>query len=249
MGLRKTLLAAAAIFPMTCGTLTAGDVIPGDFSANVSFTSDYLFRGQSQTDENPAVQGGFDWAHDIGLYFGIWGSNVDFDDGDQALIEIDYYGGYSNTIFDALTYDIFAALYTYPGADDSLNYDYWEVGLGLSYDFGLASVGATVISAPVDYFGGSDTGLTAIGSISIPIPTGDSPIGLGFDAEFGRQYIKDNATFGTPDYSWWSVGFTATVEGFDIGAHWIDTSLNKAECFGGSDLCDGRAVVSVGRSF
>lgn len=228
---------------------TAGDILPGEFSATAGFTSDYVFRGQSQTDENPAVQGSLDWAHDSGVYLGVWGSNVDFDDGDQAQVEVDFYGGYSNTVYDALTYDVFAVYFAYPGADDSLNYDYWEIGMGLGYDFGFASVGGSFAWAPDDYFGGSGTGVNGVGTVSVPLPVGDGPIALSIDGEVGRQFIEDNATFGTPDYTWWSIGLSASVEGFDISAYWVDTSLDQAECFGGSDLCEGRAVIAIGRTF
>ena len=60
-------------------------------SANVSFASDYIWRGMTQSD-GPAVQGGFDYASDGGFYAGLWGSNVNFNDG--AGSELDYYAGY-----------------------------------------------------------------------------------------------------------------------------------------------------------
>ena len=61
-------------------------------SANVTFASDYVWRGMTQSD-GPAIQGGFDYAADSGFYAGIWGSNVNFNDG--AGSELDYYFGYS----------------------------------------------------------------------------------------------------------------------------------------------------------
>jgi uncharacterized protein (TIGR02001 family) len=57
-------------------------------SANVAFASDYIWRGMTQTD-GPAISGGFDYAADGGFYAGIWGSNVNFNDG--AGSELDYY--------------------------------------------------------------------------------------------------------------------------------------------------------------
>ncbi|MFB3115989.1 MAG: TorF family putative porin, partial [Gammaproteobacteria bacterium] len=69
---------------------------PHEFSANVALSTDYLFRGISQTDGNPAISGGFDYSYSpVGIYAGIWASNVDFSGccGDDDNIEIDYYGG------------------------------------------------------------------------------------------------------------------------------------------------------------
>jgi len=60
-------------------------------SANVSFASDYIWRGMTQSD-GPAVQGGFDYASEGGFYAGLWGSNVNFNDG--AGSELDLYFGY-----------------------------------------------------------------------------------------------------------------------------------------------------------
>ena len=57
-------------------------------SANVSFASDYVWRGMTQSD-GPAIQGGFDFEAESGFYAGIWGSNVNFNDG--AGSELDYY--------------------------------------------------------------------------------------------------------------------------------------------------------------
>ena len=74
--------------------LVKSEDFPGTFSANVSFTSEYFFRGISQSDDMPALQGGFDYevglTDGIGIYAGIWGSNINFTD---ARLELDFYGG------------------------------------------------------------------------------------------------------------------------------------------------------------
>jgi uncharacterized protein (TIGR02001 family) len=110
--------------------------IPGEFSANVAITTDYRFRGITQSDENPAIQGGFDYnigvAEDIGIYAGVWASSVDFNDGDQASIEVDYYGGVTAE-FVGIGLDVGLIYYTYPGASSGLDYDYLEGKIALSY--------------------------------------------------------------------------------------------------------------------
>lgn len=45
-------------------------------SANVSLASQYRFRGLMQTNNKPAIQGGFDSAHSSGFYLGNWNSNI-----------------------------------------------------------------------------------------------------------------------------------------------------------------------------
>ena len=66
----KKILPLAAAFALTIGSNVASAEITG----NVSLTSDYKFRGISQSDESPAIQGGLDYAHDSGFYVGTWAS-------------------------------------------------------------------------------------------------------------------------------------------------------------------------------
>ena len=101
-------------------------------SANVSFTSDYIWRGMTQSD-GPAIQGGFDYAAESGFYAGIWGSNVNFNDG--AGSELDYYFGYGFEA-GAIGVDLGYVAFDYPDNTDGLDFE--EIVIGLSYaDFGL----------------------------------------------------------------------------------------------------------------
>ena len=103
-----------------------------DVSANVSFASDYIWRGMTQSD-GPAIQGGFDYAAENGFYAGIWGSNVNFNDG--AGSELDYYFGYG---FDAgsIGVDIGYLAYDYPKNETGLDFEEIYIGLSMG-DLGL----------------------------------------------------------------------------------------------------------------
>ena len=103
----------------------------------------YVFRGFSQTLEEPTLQGGLDWDSGVGVYVGMWGSNVNFGDGDNAHVEMDFYAGYAGEI-DAFSYDVGFLYYLYPGAASSLNYDFWEAYGSVGYDFGPASASAGI---------------------------------------------------------------------------------------------------------
>ena len=70
----------AAVLAATLGALAAPAIAEGEFSGNVTLTSDYVFRGITQTDGAPMVQGGFDYANDA-FYAGVRASGVDFGDG------------------------------------------------------------------------------------------------------------------------------------------------------------------------
>ena len=101
-----------------------------EFESNVALSNDYVWRGMSQTSEEPAISGGFDIAGDSGLYFGTWASNVEF--GDGAALELDWYAGYANELESGFSYDIGYLAYTYPG-EDSLDFEEIYLGLGYSY--------------------------------------------------------------------------------------------------------------------
>lgn len=102
-------------------------------SANVGVTTDYVWRGWTQNDSNPALSGGLDYETN-GFYVGTWAANVS-NDGDD--LEVDFYGGYGGEAGD-FGYDIGLIAYTYPGADA----DFTELYVNGSYkmvSFGLAS--------------------------------------------------------------------------------------------------------------
>ena len=101
-----------------------------EFESNVALSSDYIWRGMTQTAEEPAISGGFDIAGESGLYFGTWASNVEF--GAGAALELDWYAGYANELDNGFSYDIGYLAYTYPG-EDSLDFEEIYVGLGYSY--------------------------------------------------------------------------------------------------------------------
>ena len=95
-------------------------------SANVSFASDYIWRGMTQTD-GPAMSGGFDYAAEGGFYAGIWGSNVNFNDG--AGSELDYYFGYGFEV-GGVEVDLGYVAFDYP--ENNTGLDFEEVVIGLS---------------------------------------------------------------------------------------------------------------------
>ena len=138
-------------------------------------TTDYTFRGISQTSQGAAVQGSFGWSKDftvgkqkVGAYASAWGSNLNFKDGDQADLEIDYSGGLTTTV-SGLKLDAFAVGYTYPDARSSLNYDYVEAAFGADYDFGIVDVGGQFYWSP-DFFGGIGDAYYVSGVVNVPLP-------------------------------------------------------------------------------
>ncbi len=89
------------------------------FTGNVGLFSQYVFRGISQTNEKPAVQGGFDLAHKSGFYAGTWASNIswisDAEKNASASLEWDFYGGYKWSLPSDFVADFGVLYYWYPG--------------------------------------------------------------------------------------------------------------------------------------
>lgn len=256
--MHRALKGAAAGFAPAFVTLSASHAaeplieekaIPGDFSANIGQFSEYYFRGISQTDDAPALQGGLDWSatvdegNGLGVYLGVWGSNVDFNEAagiDGATVEIDYYGGLTGDIGStSLSWDVGFIYYTYPGAAGSLEYHFVEAQAALSYDFGFASTTANVNYSP-DNFGNS--GAAFYPKLSVDVPVGKY---LTLSGLVAKQLIDRNATFGVPDYVEYGIGATVNLAGFDVNLTWSDTDMTDAEC---GDAC-GMFLMSVSRSF
>ncbi|MEM7468250.1 MAG: TorF family putative porin, partial [Pseudomonadota bacterium] len=70
----KKITAAATAVAIT-GLLSTG-AVAGDWTANASFSNNYLWRGLTQTQNEPVVSGGIDYAHESGFYVGTWVANV-----------------------------------------------------------------------------------------------------------------------------------------------------------------------------
>lgn len=236
-------VSATALIGASSAAAQTADV-PVTFSGSVAVTSDYTFRGISQTLDHAAIQGGIDAAGPFGLYAGFWGSSLNFGETDpngRAQAEMDVSAGIGRTLA-GTDVDLGFVYYGYPGTLTSLNYDFVEFGLGLSRDFGAVSTGVNAAWSP-DYFASSGSAVYVSGSLGVAIPT--TPLSLS--ASVGHQSIETNDAFGTPDYVDWSAGVSLGVLGLDLGASVVGTNLSKAECFGGSDLCESRVVFSLGR--
>lgn len=216
-----------------------------NLTGTVAFTSDYLFRGVTQTDSGIAVQGSFDLHHQSGAYAGVWGSNVKFledetvEPEDRADVEIDVYVGYSKELTNGFSYGLKAARYMYPGAAESLNYevDEFEISVGYAIPPGI-KFGLAYDYSP-DFAGNSGQAhhylLTA---------TQTYPNGVGFTVQVGQQAISDNERFGLDDYRYYGVSLSYVLADFNTAINYSNTDLDNAE-----DSADGRVYVSVSKSF
>jgi uncharacterized protein (TIGR02001 family) len=227
---KKTLIAASL--------LAAPVLAQAEISANVALTTDYVWRGVSQTNEDPAIQGGFDFEHESGFAAGVWGSNVDFDADDGADMEFDVYGSYSGEFGDGFGYSVGLIYYMYPGTDSGVDYDWLEFNGSLSY--GPATLS---INYSDDVFNSDETGVYYNLSAEHEIEGFTLAAGVGY-------YDFDSGVFGSalPDsYVDYHVGVSTSYVGLDWDLSYYDTDSDGEDLFG--DWADGRIVFTASKSF
>jgi uncharacterized protein (TIGR02001 family) len=227
------LLAATVIGSLAvAGAAQAADDGPS-FAFNVGASSDYVFRGFSQTDEDPQVFGGIDVTQGVG-YAGVWVSNVDFGNGTDA--EFDLYAGVKPTL-GAVTFDLGVIYYGYVDQPKGSHEDYFEAKAAASVPVGPATLGAAVYWSP-EFFGKTGDAWYYEANASVAIPNTKFSV----SGAIGHQTI-DLAK----DYTTWNagVGFALTDHvGLDV-RYW-DTDLSKSESAG---LADSRVVGSIKLTF
>ena len=249
------LMAAAGFAALVSSMPTAGfaqgaAASPHTFTGNFSLATEYRYRGISQTDFRPAVQGGFDYGHASGLYLGTWGSNIswlsDAGAGSGSSVELDFYGGFKNTIGD-FGYDVGVLYYYYPG-----NFDPWtsagnpEPSTTELYIAGSWKMLTLKYSHAVsDLFGVKDSD----GSYYTDL-TGNFDIGAGFTlgAHVGFQRVKNASSC---SYTDWKLGVAKEYWGVNWGLNYVDTDAEDA-CYlnyRNKNLGKGTVVLSVGKTF
>ena len=239
----KRLIMAALLF----GSAYSGYVAADEISANVALSTEYRFRGISQTDRDPAISGGFDYGHESGFYVGTWASNISFTPGGT---EIDVYAGWAKDLSETFSLDLGVLYYAYPSdkfTSDDADADYVEVYGSLGF------FGATVgLNYSPDYTYETGDFFYLYGDYSLPL----GETGLSIDAHLGWNVFEDNDALndfgiggGGDDYIDYSIGITFPVAGVDLSLAYIGTDVSKSDCFGGTKSCKGNAVATISKSF
>ena len=235
MKLKKLSMLCLAASALTTTSAMAWESADGQFStsASVAMSSDYVWRGYSQTDNEPAISGSFDLGHSSGLYAGTWASNVDF--GDETSMEIDIYAGFASEIGDTgISYDVGILRYIYPDED----YDWNEVYLSLG--FGPFSVS---VAHSGDVYGSDENGTYYSAGFDYDLPMNIAlSTGIGYydydDDVFGAS--EDSAT----DYR---IGLSTELVGFGWDLTYTDSESDGEDLYGGN-IADGRLIFTVSKS-
>ncbi len=252
-------LATAFAVPAFAEDAAPAPAGPHTFTGNVGLVSDYVFRGISQSQHNPAIQGGFDYAHSSGFYLGTWASNVSWvnDTGfkKNSSLELDLYGGYKWGFAPDTTLDLGVLTYIYPGTKVAgmPDTDSTEIYAGLSWKFLSLKYNHTVSS---NLFGWvSPTGGKSKGSGYIDLSANyEVAEGLTLNGHIGHQKIKN---FSAASYTDWKLGVTKDLGFGSLAIAYTGTSGKgscsptgaEAYCWNGKDVSKDRVVVSFSKTF
>lgn len=199
-------------------------------SASVALSSEYVWRGISQSDSEPAISGSFDVAHSSGIYAGLWASNVDFGPASEASTEIDYYVGFGDEFGKSgVSYNIGALYYNYP---DESSLDFIETYGTLSYSFLTAGAAYTAWADDDAYEGSVYYSLDAthnIGMFSLAT-------GVGY-------YDYDDGS----DYTNYHIGASTELAGFGFDLTYTDTNDNAEDIFG-KNVADSALILTISKS-
>jgi uncharacterized protein (TIGR02001 family) len=154
-------------------------------SGNIAVSSDYLWRGKTQTAHGAAVSGGLDYGHDSGVYLGTWASNVNMG------TEIDVYGGFSKE-FGPVGVDLGAIAYLYPMA--GMDGTAYEVYGGLSASIASATVSYDIDSSNIHVNGGVDYEIMK--SVSVGVSGGWDKDGEYIYYGLGLTKTTDSGDYG-----------------------------------------------------
>ena len=210
-------------------------------SGNVALASDYVFRGFTQTDAEPAIQGGIDLTHEGGFFAGFWASNVESDPAapinyDGSSMELDTYLGWSGKpAGSGPEVTVKALRYNYPGTNTDANYTN-EFSLYLGYDFGPATASAGVNYSD-DFYGAGDAYYWDLG---LEIPAGPVTIALHYG------FTNYDSAAGD-DYEDYKLGLSGEALGLGWDVSYYGTNGVAGGCTGRT--CDERVVFTLSKSF
>lgn len=252
---RRARIAAALLALLGIADAQAGT------TGSISLTSDYVFRGVSQSNQEPALQGGVEHtleseAAGSGLYIGAWGSSISWlsDLSTTAApvsssLELDIYGGYRGRFSDAVSYDVGALYYWYPG-DFPAGFnsaDTLEVYAGITVAAGdKVSLGAKYSIATTDLFGYVDSDGSGYLDLSASFAVAD---GWSIGAHAGKQWIAGNDAF---EYTDWKLGVTRAFDnGFSIGLAYTGTDADDALYTNpfGNKVADDTVALAITKAF
>ena len=208
--------------------------------AELTATTDYLFRGVSQTMSAAALQGGVYLDSTDGWRLSAWGSNIDFVDSaspdDGARFEIDLAAGYTHSVSESVALSLDVNAYMYPSTRPGVDYDYLEwltsIGVDERHRFTVGFSNDVFNSGADGWYYYASTAVDLPRDLTLDISAGHYDLGDAYDAS----------------YSHGEVGIAGTVSSIDWRVSYSTTSGDDTELFATSTV-GNRAVLTLSRWF
>ena len=234
-------------------------------TANVTITNDYRYRGITQTNYQPAIQGGFDYAHESGLYIGNWNSTINWvsnttNNGIKAPIEMDFYGGFKKELIAegfASDFGVLQYYYNQTGGNYNgmmLNPNTTEIYAAQNFTFGPVTGFVKVNYGLTNIFGVPNSAGSFYPDLTANYDTGIW--GISLNGHVGYQYVAGQPNSGGPvaqpltnlSYTDWKLGATKDFGGgLSLSASYVSTNANPYWWNTWSSSTTGAATSSAGR--
>ena len=212
--------------------------IAQELSFNATLTTDYVFRGVSVSDENPAVQLGIDVDTASGIYFGAWASTADIATQTRRRdTEVDYYLGYAHTIDNNWNVAVAFSRYTYPGSTGNINYNYNEASIVAGY--------RDTFWLEFDYTNslfGHDAAAQNVEVLMVQPWLSDYSVSLGLG-------YFDVSEFADSGYWHWQAGASRSWGPVTLDLRYFDTSRSVVGVVSSDSDTDARLVFSLSAAF
>jgi uncharacterized protein (TIGR02001 family) len=246
--------ASLAVLMVATPALADDEASPVTINGTATVVSDYRFRGISQTDKLPALQGSITVSHESGFYASVWGSSVSgyVVSGLNTSQELDLILGFKKTS-GGTTFDAGLLYYAYPKRGGG-NTNFAEPYVAVSQTLGPVTAKATLAYAPKQKALSLDQGTSGLlpnqdnvylgGDLSGGIP--GTPISLS--AHVGHTWGPSWLSIGN-EYTDWSLGASATFKAITVGIQYVDASGAAFVTPSGKDAASGGVVATLGVSF
>lgn len=184
-----------------------------EFSGYVAVMTDYVKRGVTQSEGDPALQLGGDVSFTNGFYFGAWASTIDISNGPtrQRDREVSYYAGYVIDVTKSWRISANAVAYEYPGQTGNVDYSYQEYSVGGSYDDRLW----------LDFSYTPDLYNTGYSATNVEL-FAEWPFNGVWAIGGGAGYYDTSNLTGSA-YQYWQLGITGSFKWVDVDLRFHDT--------------------------
>ena len=250
--MRSKILLLSAVAALAATSASAADAVKGkkkaapapvvvvspwDWTVGGGLTTNYIFRGITQSDNKPSVNANAEIRYTFNDtftgYIGTAGSSVKLTTPDPSpSLEWDAMGGLRGT-FGAFGVDVGAVTYAYPSFTKSGTFPtsttWWEGYVKTTYAINdMVTVGVNGFATP-SYINTGASAQYIAGTLAVKLP-----MDLAFSGELGRQFIgtgnKDHFKTAYPDYTYWNAGLSYSYKIATLDLRYHDTNLSKAQC-------------------